>query len=601
MTARLLLPVVFVGVPGAILAQWRGAVGFDALDARWWLWLWRTLVGTGGLPADLLWPVYWTGAAGLAALALVLHLSTRAGARTLSGGRDRDDLHGSARWAAWRDVRRAGLTAREGVVVGGWRRRGGARVLRHDGPEHVLAFAPTRSGKGVGLVVPTLLTWEHSVLVLDIKGENHALTAGWRAGLGHRVLRFEPTAETGSIRFNPLAEVRLDSGLDIADCQNIAAMVVDPEGKGLRDYWMQEGWSWLSVVLLHVLHRIRREEGRIASLGDVNGFMSARSAGGPDEDAFDALLDAMIAHDHGVPHVDREVRRGANRMRIKAPQERSGVHSSASVQLALYADPIVARNIAESDFALDDLVNGPTPAALYIIVQPSDLDRLRPLIRVLLNVFLRRLTARMTFAGGRAVAGYRHRLLLMLDEFTAIGKLEIFERALAFMAGYGLKAFIIVQDMAQLRQAYGREESILSNCHVRIAHAPNRVETAKVLSEMTGKTTIVQLKRARSARPGEIGGVSHSLAETARPLLTPDECMRLRGLRTRPGGRVVPGDMLILVAGAPPILGRQVPYFRDRELSRRARVPAPGSAGRRPAAPRPAHDDHPRQPEETTT
>ncbi|GAB6053096.1 conjugal transfer protein TraG [Magnetospira thiophila] len=585
MTARLLLPVVFLAALAAILLQWRGAVGFDPLDGRWWVWLWQTATHTRGLPDDLLWPVYWTGAAGFAALALVLHLSARAGARTLAGGRQRDDLHGSARWALWKDVKRAGLAGRRGVVVGGWKQWLGTRTLWHDGPEHVLAFARTRSGKGVGLVVPTLLTWEHSVLVLDIKGENHALTAGWRAQQGHRILRFEPTATAGSIRFNPLAEVRLGSGYDIADCQNIAAMVVDPEGKGLKDYWMQEGWSWLSVVLLHVLYRTRREAERTANLSDVNGFMSACASGGPDEDDFAALLEDMLAYDHGVDHVDREVRRGANRMKIKAPQERSGVHSSASVQLALYADPIVARNIADSDFRLDDLMNGPTPAALYIIVQPSDIDRLRPLIRVILNVFLRRLTGTLAFEDGRAVAGYRHRLLLMLDEFTSIGKLEIFERALAFMAGYGLKAFIIVQDMAQLQQAYGREESIMSNCHVRIAYAPNRVETAKVLSDMTGKQTVVQMKRARSARPGEIGSVSDSLAETSRPLLTADECMRLKGMERRPNGRVIPGDMLIFAAGTPPILGRQRLYFRDKDLLRRARVPAPQPV------PAPSHDN----------
>ncbi|WP_413207370.1 type IV secretory system conjugative DNA transfer family protein [Rhodospirillum sp. A1_3_36] len=128
---------------------------------------------------------------------------------------------------------------------------------------------------GLGLILPTLLSWTHSALVLDIKGENHALTAGWRASRGQRILRFEPTAETGSIRFNSLAEVRTGTGRDIADCQNIASMIVDPEGKGLKDYWMQEGWSWLSVMILHVLYRIRKEDKRVANLCDVQAFASA--------------------------------------------------------------------------------------------------------------------------------------------------------------------------------------------------------------------------------------------------------------------------------------------------------------------------------------
>ena len=165
----------------------------------------------------------------------------------------------------------------------------------------------------------------------------------------------------------------------------------------------------------------------------------------------------------------------------------------------------------------------------------------------------------------------------MLDEFTALGKLDLFEQALGFMAGYGLKAVIVVQDIEQLRKAYGRDESIMANCHVRIATAPNRMETAKLLSDMAGTTTVVARRRSRSR--GEKGpSVSDSIAETARALLTPDECLRLPGLRKRRlTGRTVPGAILIFVAGHRPILGRQWLYFTDRELKRRAALPPPGS------------------------
>src|SRR3546814_142803 len=165
-------------------------------------------------------------------------------------------------------------------------------------------------------------------------------------------------------------------------------------------------------------------------------------------------------------------------------------------------------------------------ASLYIVIPPSDIKRLRPLIRILLNQFLTRLTAEMDFEGGRSVKHYKHRLLLMLDEFTSVGKLEIFEGSLAYMAGYGLKAFIIVQDLTQLQKCYGKEESITSNCHIRIAFAPNKIETARVLSDMSGKTTLIQRKRSQSRQPGQLSGnVSDSIAEVARPLMTADECM----------------------------------------------------------------------------
>jgi len=572
--ARLGLIAVFSLAVVAVLLQWHWSVGFDPLDARWWEWAFKSAVHPAGLPAAMTSAAIWTGAAGFAAMLGVAALAARASNRTVAGSREAEELHGTARWAEKKDVKAAGLFSEKGVTVGGW--QGGLRTetLRHDGPEHVMVFAPTRSGKGVSLILPTLLTWPESVFVLDIKGENYALTAGWRASQGHRVLKFEPTNPDSTVRFNPLAEVRLADGQDIKDCQNIAAMIIDPDGKGLRDYWRQEGWTWLSVVILHVIYRTLKDEGRDACLDDVNTFVSGVIEEGTGEDNFEALLDDMIAFEHGVPHVDKEVRRGAARMKIKAPQERSGVHSSAITQLALYADPVIAKNTAESDFALADLVNGESPAAFYLIISPSDIDRLRPLIRIIMNIMLRRFTERMGFEEGKAVTGKAHRLLLMLDEFTSIGKLEIFERALAFMAGYGLKAFVVVQDIAQLHQAYGRDESVMSNCHVRIAFAPNRIETAKLLSDMTGKTTVVQANRSRSGRLGQIGSVSDSLKETGRPLLTPDECMRLKGIGKK-GRKVLPGEALIFSAGAPPIRGIQRLYFQDKELARRASLPAP--------------------------
>ncbi|MCF8482173.1 MAG: type IV secretory system conjugative DNA transfer family protein [Rhodospirillum sp.] len=579
---RLLLPVVFLSGLALILAQWHWENGFLPLDPRWWTWLAKTIRITGTLPDGMLYPVWWTGAGSIVAMLIVLFIASRASSSTVTGGRNQDELHGSAKWAKRSDVAKADLFTKRGVVVGGWPGLFRTKTLRHDGPEHVMAFAPTRSGKGVGLILPTLLSWTHSAMILDIKGENYALTAGWRADQGQRILRFEPTAETGSVRFNPLAEVRTGTGRDIADCQNIASMIVDPEGKGLKDYWMQEGWSWLSVMILHVLYRVQKEEKRVANLSDVQAFASAAANDDGSEDgeadaSFINLLQDMMDYDHGVDHVNHEVRRGASRMKIKAGQERSGVHSSGTVQLGLYGDPIVARNVETSDFRLDDLMKGEAPASLYLVIQPSDIDRLRPLVRVVLNLFLRRLTEGMQFEGGRSVANYKHRMLLMLDEFTSIGKLEIFEQSLAFMAGYGLKAFIIVQDLTQLQKAYGRENSIMANCHVRLAYAPNTIETARTLSDMTGKTTVVQRKRSRSGRLGELGSVSDSLNETSRPLLTPDECMRLKALRKDRQGETLPGDMLIFVAGSAPILGRQALYFQSRALLKRARM-APPSA-----------------------
>ena len=584
---RLVTIIVMLAAIVALFAIWHAGEGFVPWDIRWWRWLIATWFHYGFLPAGMMIPLAGTMAVMIGAPVAATALGRRIGARTVHGDFGKTDLHGSARWADKRDVAKASLFSDAGVTVGSFN----GTPLRHEGPEHILCFAPTRSGKGVSIVLPTLLEWQESAVILDIKGENFALTSGWRASQGQRVLRFDPTAQDGSIRFNPLEEVRAGTPHEFQDCQNIAAMIIDPDGKGLRDFWMQSGFEWLSAAILHVLYRIRREEARCASLADVNAILSGSRVGDDSEDVLEDILDDMIGFEHGREPVDDEVRRCAMKMKGRAGPERSGVHSSSLTQLALYADPIIAKNIGASDFRLDDLMNGDVPASLYLVIPPSDIDRLRPLVRVVFNLLLRRLTADMSFEDGRAARHYRHRLLLMLDEFTSIGKLEIFEKALAFMAGYGLKCCIIVQDLTQLQQAYGREESIVSNCHLRIAFAPNKIETARVLSDMAGKTTIVQKKRSRSAGGGKDGAsISDSLSETARPLITPDECMQLPGPGKNASGDVVtPGAMLIFPAGHPPIRGRQRLYFLDDELTRRARMAPSPAAAAAPARARPSY------------
>ncbi|MEP4191882.1 MAG: type IV secretory system conjugative DNA transfer family protein [Sneathiella sp.] len=585
---RFLMLICMIGLHVSILFLWNKANGFNPLQKDWWLWLIETVRVTGSLPHEMLVPMIACGSVSVAILFFLVYLNNRAGAETRHGKHDSKTLHGSARWAERKDIKKTGLLGKKGAVVGGLKKANSTRILRHDGPEHILSFAPTRSGKGVSLVIPTLLSWEESALILDIKGENYALTAGWRQSIGQRVLRFDPASLEGSARYNPLEEVRTGTDYEIADCQNIASMVIDPDGKGLKDYWTQSGWEWLAASILHVLYYVNFNEGRTATLADVHRFMSIGHDGElTDEDGdegFDRLCDEMAAFNHKRAIVDDEILRAAGAMKKKASNERSGVHSSAKVQLALYSDPIVARNISKCDFRIRDLMNAEEPTSLYIVIPPSDIDRLKPLVRILLNQFLTRLTSEMAFENGKAVKHYKHRLLLMLDEFTSIGKLEIFERALAFMAGYGLKAFIIVQDLTQLQKAYSREEAITSNCHIRIAYAPNKIETAKLLSDMAGKTTLVQKKKSSSFSSSKIGSnTSTSINEVARPLLTPDECMELPGLQTVTGlfgTSVKPGDMLIFVAGHPTIYGQQYLYFQDRELLKRARlVPATSLPG----------------------
>lgn len=494
-----------------------------------------------------------------------------------------DGLHGSAHWASAKEVERTGLLGNgSGVYVGAWKdvRAGRTRYLRHDGPEHIMAFAPTRSGKGVGLVLPTLLSWPHSALIYDIKGENWALTAGWRKQeAGNHVIKFEPSAMDGtSARFNPLAEVRVGTEREVADVQNIMTMIVDPDGKGLKDHWQKTAQALLVGVALHVLYAEPSK-----TLRGILAFLSEPSRTVDDTMKFILDTDHDMTgpgwpNEDGSPNYCHPVSASAARDVLNmAEQEKSSVVSSAISYLTLFRDPIVIRNTAASDFRIRDLMNDDKPVSLYLVVPPSDKDRLRPLIRLMINQIVRSLTEKMEFKDGRSVAGYKHRLLLMVDEFPSLGKLDVFEESLAFIAGYGLKAYLIIQDISQLWTAYGKEESIFSNCHVRVAYAPNKIETAELLSKMTGTATVV--KKNHTISGDLLGGRSNiqsSITETQRPLLTADEVMRLPAATKDARGNVTEaGDMLIFMAGQTPIYGKQILYFLDPTFSQRAKIAAP--------------------------
>lgn len=488
-------------------------------------------------------------------------------------------LHGTAHWATPREIARTGLLpdsdgAGDGVYVGGWADPGGKlHYLRHRGPEHVLAFAPTRSGKGVGLVLPTLLSWPHSVVVYDPKGEAWALTSGWRQRHANQlVLRFDPASpDPGGAAFNPLAEIRLRTPREVGDAQNVATILVDPDGKGLKGHWEKTSQALLSGAILHCCYAVEREERRAATLADVQALFS------DPERAIDDVLAQMLTYEHvrGAPHP--MVAQEARTMLNKEDKELSSVVSTAVSYLTLYRDPIIAANTSRSDFKIKDLMHHDKPLSLYVVVQPPDADRLRPLVRLLVTQITRGLMDKLDYDDGQVVAHYKHRLLLLLDEFASLKRLPAIEEGIAYMAGFGIKVFLIIQDLMQLLAVYGREESLLGNCHVRIAYAPNKIETAELISKMSGQQTIVRKQTSLSGKRGSfrLTNASESVQEVQRPLLTPDEAMRLPAAVKRGSQIVEPGHLLVFCAGHAPIYGRQLLYFRDPTFSVRSKIPPP--------------------------
>jgi type IV secretion system protein VirD4 len=618
---------------------------------------------------------YAAGSSGVFVTALCLTIMTVAMIVANRDSAGNAYLHGSARWAEEKDIRAAGLLNNKGVIVGAWQMpaRGlfgkpETVYLRHNGPEHILCYAPTRSGKGVGLVLPTLLTWPHSTVITDLKGELWAMTAGWRkswAGrrgdseAGNIVLRFEPAAAGRRVMgkdgqymkdrdgkfveepvcacWNPLDEIRMgeydpddDPAMELekrqikpssdkyetGDVQNLATLIVDPDGKGLTDHWQKTSQALIVGCILYLLYErrkameiagtlVRREAKSAGKALDSKEVREAVKRAGYDaamkNKATMAALDKLLASPpvneetqmadvkllwqkmvHDYP--DSTVSRSAQDMLDRPEQEGGSVLSTAKSYLALYRDPIVAKNTSASQFAIQDLMNSERPVSLYIITQPTDKNRLKPLVRVMINMIVRLQAKDMEYVttgeGTRAKGNYKFRQLLMIDEFPSLGKLDIMQESLAFIAGYGMKAYLITQDLSQLQDphnGYGHDEAISSNCHVQNAYPPNRPETAKHLSQATGQTTIMDTTYSVSGkRIGFLSQVSKQMRETSRPLLTEDECSRMPGpVKNAEGMITKAGDMLIFVSGYPAIYGRQPLYFKDKKLSARSSMPAP--------------------------
>lgn len=382
------------------------------------------------------------------------------------------DTYGTARWARSRDIDRLDLTKGDGVVLGSW----GQKLLRHDGDEHVLVIAPTNTGKSVGISLPTGLVWRHSYVALDLKGENWQVTSGLRRSFGP-VYRFAPTT-SDTHRYNPLTQIRRGEA-EVRDAQVLADMLVDPEGAlRERSHWQLRAFELLVAAILWTLYAEHKKT--LARLGEL-----LADPGRPVLDLLDDMLRRPIKD--GAPHP--VVAAGARQLLDMADAERSGVVSTALGYLALYRDPVLARATEASDFAIEDIIAGDRPVSLYLVVPPEEISRLKALLRLVINQILKRLTeiASQKQTGSHRLGG--RRVLLMLDEFPQLGKLDFFEHALAYIRGYRIKACLVAQSLNQIVQTYGEHSSILDNAHVRVAFACNDERTAKRISDMLGVTT----------------------------------------------------------------------------------------------------------------
>jgi type IV secretion system protein VirD4 len=526
--------------------------------------------------------------AGFTAAVLAFSLLIRTRTKTPPFGKDA--------WGTFKDASEAGLFAKRGTPLG----RLDGEILCFDGPEHQLLVGASRSGKGRGHVVPTLLAWPGSALVLDVKGElasgdgRHGFpgTAGFRATQGP-VLQFAPTRPC-SARFNPLFEVRRGAN-EVRDVQNIVDIIADPAGDGRHsDFWDKSARQVLIGVILHVLYA---EPAHRKTLAVVRSKLSDLKATADEMGRTLHLTDALT----GEGQVHPECKHGSDSFLANEERLQSGLKATAESFFGLFADPLVAEMTSASDFRVADLMCGEKPVTLYLQPPPSDAARLMPLMRLILNQMARALMEDQET--GPAGEPKNHRLLLCLDEFPQLGKLPFFETMMGAMAGYGIKAYLVCQSLNHITRAYGRDSVILDNCHILTSFSATDMETARRIAEMAGEAWEVrpQISEQMPASPFGPKRRTVSYREERRPLLLPGDVRQL--------GR---GEQLIFVSGTKPLRTKklrfdQEPVFAQRLLPARLARPAccarhdwdgvaPTATLAPPPGPRPYPSSSPRRP-----
>lgn len=548
--------------------------------APWKIHTWSRLYA-GGRADPLFKQSYGMLAAG-AGLGLLLGLGFAASIKNKS----QSWVHGSSRWAtdeeiaSWglmetvqeriRKIKHVSLAVRLKVLFGKKRPKPAPLSVtnstvigkHHDGrhfysagPEHTLVFAPTRSGKGVGLVIPTLLTWAGSVVVTDIKGENFQVTGAWRSSFSH-LIYLNPTSNA-SARYNPLLEIRRGPE-SIRDAMNVAEILGSREAGKEDRFWDGGAKKILSAVILYVLYADADK-----TLGRVSDLLSDGMA----------LIELLLTTPfEGEDDIRINVHGVAQSLKGASENVRGGWLAGAQGALGLWKDPIVKAATSTSDFRLKDLQYADSPVSLYLVIPPGDIERVSPLVRL----FFQQLTDALTEEHEDPDQGNKHRLLMLLDEFPQFGNMAKIERAIAYTAGYGIKWFFICQGLDQLDKIYGKDNGFLSNCHTRLAYRCNDDKNAERLVGLLGETTAQKTQEGQSGKKGMMQGMnsrSKSDVEFARPLMTKGELQQFDDSR-----------LIVMIAGKMPIFAHKVTYYDDKAF-------LPKFSGKKMALPTtPLHD-----------
>jgi len=439
--------------------------------------------------------------------------------------------YGTSQWATRRKLKQEGLLDGTGIVLG----RISGKLLRQQSDKHLLTLAPNRAGKGVSSIIPNLLTWPGSVLVIDPKGENAVVTARARRAMGQSVYVLDPWGITGQARarFNPLLALKPQSPDIAEDATLLADGLIMPTRKGEEEFWNNEAKALISGLLMHIATTEMPGERHLSNLRAI------LTAG---EEAFDGILDDMAENKSAYGLVARTARR----MRQKTDKERSGVMSTAQAQTHFLDSPRMTEVLSASSFDLCDLKSG--NMTIYLVLPADRLATHGRWLRLVVGLCLAALTR------NRQVPSIP--VLFMLDEFAALGRLQAVETAMGLLAGYGVLLWPILQDLSQLQDLYpNRWKSFLANAGAVQAFGVNDLGTAEYISGMLGQRTVMVRQHSRSGK-AEYDHGAENYSATSRALLMPQEIMRLPR-----------GKELLLLQGKEPVMADRVRYFADMEFS----------------------------------
>jgi type IV secretion system protein VirD4 len=456
-------------------------------------------------------------------------------------------LHGDAKFATSLEIKKRGLLDGDGILLG----QLNGKYLSMPGQQGVILSAPPRSGKGVGVVIPNLLNFPGSVIVVDIKRENWGITAGFRQKHGQQVYLFDPLSETGeTARWNPLFYVSDDANIRINDIQRIAEMLYLSE-TGKDSFWVNSSRTLFLGITLYLFET----QGATRTIGEV---LRQGMSGGTTGEGFVAHWKRVIEDrkKSGQP-LSWQCVSSIYEVIDLAAQTASGIRKEFTSKLSLWLNPLLDAATSGTDFDLSDLRK--KPMSIYVGVTPDNLDRIRPV----LSLFFQQAIGLQTRELPEHNPLLKHQLLLMLDEFTALGRIPIIESSCGFLPGYNVRVLLVIQTPSQLRSVYGRDgaDTIMKTLAGRILFAPKDFNDAQEISNDLGSTTVKGKSRSRPMW-GTGKGQSTTESDQRRMLLLPQEVKEIGGHKE-----------IIIYEGIRPIMAEKIIYYKDKHFKKRLLSP----------------------------